>query len=152
MRTVGLDLGEKNLGVAVSDEEGLIAVPHSVLSLTGDDEADLKNVISLTTELCAKTIVVGFPISLSGKIGPAADLAKKYVERLQARVDVPVVLHDERFTTTEANKLLKKAGEANKKSSLKKDRQKVDMVAASIILQSWLDSNIATQTNDKRAN
>lgn len=136
MRSLGLDLGKKNLGIAVSDSDGEIAVPHSVLVLSGNQKADLELVKDIVLEQGADVVVVGFPLNLKGQVGKAAESAQKFVASLQEKITADVVLHDERFSTTEANKLLQKAGVSSKKS-----RSKVDMLAAAIILQSWLDKN-----------
>ncbi len=122
------------MGVAVSQSG--VAVPHSVVQLTGDAEKDMAEVISLIQNLKAETVVVGFPVSLSGQISHAAESAKKYAGLLKKSLQVPVVLHDERFSSVEAEKQLKLAGLSSKKA-----RVKVDMAAACIILQSWLDSS-----------
>lgn len=140
MRAVGLDLGKKNLGVAVSDSDGEIAVPHSTLTLTGNKKTDLRKVTEKMTGLISEqgveVVVVGLPLGLNGQVGQAAEKAQEFVVSLEKKISVEVVLHDERFSTTEANKRLQGAGLSEKKS-----RSKVDMMAATIILQSWLDKN-----------
>ncbi len=135
MRTLGIDIGEKRLGVAVSDSMGLIAVPHCVIQMTGDKTTDLKSVVNIAGELAAEMVVVGFPINLKGQISHSAEQARDYAELLRQNLKIPVVLQDERLTSSEAEKKLKQAGVSTKKA-----RQKVDMMAAAIILQSWLDS------------
>lgn len=137
MKALGLDLGTKNLGVAVSDSEGEIAVPHSVITLSGEEKADLKKISAVVDEVGAEIVVVGLPLNLKGEVGKSAELAKKFVISLQAKLTAQVVLHDERFSTTEANKLLQGAG-----MSSRKIRSKIDMMAASVILQSWLDTQM----------
>ena len=135
MRAVGIDLGEKRLGIAVSDPEGLVAVPHSVLELTSDREKDMSELIELIEELGAVVVIVGLPVGLRGEMGKSAQAAQAQAGKLQSRLSVPVVLHDERFSTVQAGRQLKAAG-----LNTKKARKRIDEAAACIILQSWLDS------------
>jgi putative Holliday junction resolvase len=134
-RTLGLDLGTKRIGVAVSDPDGRVASPIDVLTRTGDRARDHRRIAALVEEWGAEQVVVGLPLSLSGKIGPAASAAVAEVEELAEVVGVPVVTHDERLSTVTADRSLTAM---NVKAGAR--RRVVDKVAAAVILQSWLDS------------
>lgn len=136
MRVVALDLGTRRIGVAVSDTGGSVATPHSVLERSGDAVGDREAVAELVRELEAERVVVGLPLSLDGGRGPAALAAEAEAEALAAVLPVPVELHDERLTTVTAGRALASAGRPSRSR-----RQVVDMVAAAVLLQSWLDSH-----------
>ena len=134
MRVVGLDLGARRIGVAVSDPSGTVASPHSVLQRSGSHAADHRAVAAVVAEDEADLLVVGLPRSLDGSLGPAARSALAEVDELAAAVPVPVATVDERLTTVSADRALREAavrGDARRKV--------VDKVAAAILLQSWLD-------------
>ncbi|MEW6152499.1 MAG: Holliday junction resolvase RuvX [Actinomycetota bacterium] len=135
MRAVGLDLGERRIGVAVSGAGGALAVPHGALERCGDPEADRSAVAALVDELGAEVVVVGLPLSLDGSHGPAARAAQSEAEALRAVLAVPVEMVDERFTTVTANRSLAAAGTRGRAR-----RRRVDEVAATVLLQAWLDT------------
>ena len=132
---LGLDLGTKRVGVAVSDPRGVLATPYTVLSRATRRAADHRAVADLVRELGVERVVVGLPLSLDGGTGPAARSALEEADQLRRFLDVPVELHDERLTTVAADRFLMlmkmKAGDR---------RRVVDQVAAAVLLQSWLDS------------
>lgn len=132
-RVLGLDLGEVRIGLAVSDPGGRVAVPAGTLLVKGPP-SDLKAVAALVREHRAEAVVVGHPRSLSGERGPAARLAEEFAEGLRMVLEVPVHLHDERFTTVEAERGLRAAGAKGRDR-----RRAVDQAAATVMLQSWLD-------------
>ena len=134
MRVVGLDLGTKRIGVAVSDPSGTVATPHSVLARTGSRAADHRAVAAVVEEYEAELLVVGLPRSMDGSLGPAAQGALAEVDELADALPVPVETVDERLTTVSADRVLRDAavkGEAR--------RRVIDKVAAAILLQTWLD-------------
>jgi putative Holliday junction resolvase len=133
---VGLDLGERRIGVAVSDRSGITAVPHTTLQRSGDADADAdrRAIARVVAELGAERVVVGLPLSLDGTSGPAARAAEAEAHALAAVLPVPVELVDERFTTVTANRSLAGAGVRGRDR-----RRKVDEVAATVLLQTWLD-------------
>ena len=133
-RALGIDLGERRIGVAVSDSEGRMATPLTVIERTGSVQRDHRHIAELVAEYEASVVVVGLPLSLDGANGPAAQGAQNEAEKLEAALGVPVLTHDERFTTVIAEQALAESG-----LSAKARRQRVDMVAASVILQGWLD-------------
>ncbi len=134
MRVIGLDLGSKRVGVAVSDSSGTIAGPLTVLQRSGDRSVDHRRIAAIVAEEEAVRVVVGLPLSLDGSIGIAAQGALDEVAIMTSVVGVPVETWDERLTTVSADRMLIEAG-------LKADarRKVVDKVAAAVILQGWLD-------------
>jgi putative Holliday junction resolvase len=134
MRVVALDLGSRRIGVAVSDPGGRLASPVQVVTRSGDLERDRRTLADLILELEAERVVVGLPLSLDGQVGPAAQAALDEVEALAAYTDVPIETYDERFTTVNADQLLR-AHDRNAKQR----RQTIDMAAAAVLLQAWLD-------------
>ena len=134
-RALGLDLGERRIGVAVSDSEGRVATPLTVLERSGSRKRDHKAIAELVDEYEAGVVVVGMPLSLDGGTGPAARGAEQEAQQLGSALGVPVLTYDERLTTVIAEQALAEAGLSGKAR-----RRRVDMVAASVILQGWLDS------------
>jgi putative Holliday junction resolvase len=130
---LGLDLGDARIGVAVSDDERRVAVPHGTVRV-GQPPGELKAVARLVAELEATTVVVGLPRSMSGGEGARAAQARAFAEALGAIVEVPVVLQDERLSTVEAERALRAAGITGTRR-----RQVVDEQAATVILGAWLD-------------
>ncbi len=135
-RVLGVDLGSRRIGLAISDPGGVIASPLRVLERTGDADRDRAAIVAAAREEEAATIVVGLPTEMSGRKGPAARAAAAERDALAALVpEVDVVLVDERMTTVIAQRSLVGAG------MKRKDRkQQVDKVAAAVILQSYLDA------------
>ena len=136
-RALGLDLGDARIGVAVSDDDRRLAV--AVGTIHTGAPADLKAIAGLVTEHAATAVVVGLPLSLSGKRGPAAAKAEAFAEALRSTLGIPVELQDERLSTVEAERALREAGVSGKRR-----RRQVDEVAATVILQAWLDARCRT--------
>ena len=134
MRVIGLDLGSRRIGVAVSDDGGTVATPHAVLE-RADADADRRAIAALIEEVGAGRVVVGLPLSLDGTMGPAAQAATEEAAALAAMLDVPVETYDERLTTVTADRSLMAL-----KMKADARRRVVDKVAAAVMLQSWLDS------------
>jgi putative Holliday junction resolvase len=135
VRALGLDLGSKRIGVAVSDLTGTIASPLTVVQRGRSRRHDHERIAALVREEEAECIVVGMPLSLSGRDGPAAKAARTEASALATVVGVPVETYDERFTTVTANRALAESGVRGQAR-----RQVVDKVAAAVMLQSWLDA------------
>lgn len=136
MRALGIDLGEKRIGVALSDSGGLLATPYEVVLRTGDRDQDRARLATLVEETEAEIVVVGLPLSLDGTMGTAASRAVHEVDELRSLLDVDVVTWDERLSTVEAERRLRTAGVSGRRQ-----RHVVDQVAATVILQSWLDAD-----------
>lgn len=133
MRAVGIDLGSKRIGVAVSS--GTLATPYEVVARSGDVRRDHRAIAALVAETEAEVVVVGLPLSLDGSEGPAARAVRIEVEQLAATLDVPVETYDERLTTVTADRQLMEQG-----MNASARRRVVDKVAASVLLQAWLDA------------
>jgi putative Holliday junction resolvase len=134
-RALALDLGTRRIGVALSDSAGTVATPLDVLTRSNDRMRDHARIADLVAEAGAEVVVVGLPLSLDGSVGPAARGVLDEADELRARLDVSVVTWDERLSTVEAERRLRAAGVKGPKG-----RGVVDQVAATVILQSWLDS------------
>ncbi len=135
-RVLGLDLGERRIGVAISDSGGVLALPLCTIERSTDRGADHAEIARIVKERSVRVVVVGLPLSMSGKMGPAAVAAKTESQTLSdelAPSGVTVVTHDERFTTVEADRVLAATGKSGKAR-----RQVVDQTAAAVILQAWL--------------
>jgi putative holliday junction resolvase len=134
MRAFGIDLGSKRVGIAVSDSDGTMAVPYEVLHRTGDRARDHRRLAAMAAEAEVEIVVVGMPYSLDGSVGPAARRALAEVKLLRRALSVPIETYDERLSTVTADRSLRELnlGAAER-------RRMVDSVAASVILQAWLD-------------
>lgn len=135
MRALGLDLGSRRIGVAVSDRSGTIATPLTVLPRGRARHDDHRRIAQLVAEEEAECVVVGLPRSMSGALGPAARAAMSEIGVLATVVGVPVETYDERMTTVTAERMLADHGVRGQAR-----RQVVDKVAAAVILQAWLDA------------
>ncbi|MCS5681227.1 MAG: Holliday junction resolvase RuvX [Acidimicrobiales bacterium] len=135
MRAVGVDLGERRIGVAVSDSAGQIATPYEVLHRTDSRDEDHRLIAAIVADVEAEVLIVGLPLSLDGTEGKAAQAARDEADQIQALFPIPVEMHDERFTTVEAEHRLKEQNLDGRAQ-----RKVVDKVAAAILLQAWLDS------------
>lgn len=134
MRALGLDLGERRIGVALSDALGLTAQRLTVLQRQGTRE-DVEAVCALAAHHRADTVVVGLPLTLRGERGSQAEQAAAFAAALQRRLSVPVRLIDERLTTVQGERALLETG-----TSRRKRKQVIDQVAAQLILQHFLDA------------
>ena len=139
MRVLALDMGERRVGVAISDPTGTVARPLQTL-VRGSREEDFAAIAGLVAEYGVGLVVVGRPLSLDGTEGPQARRVIRYVEALAARLPIRVVLWDERFTTAAAQEILRQS-RGKKKRRQARSAGEVDAIAAAVILQSYLDSN-----------
>ena len=135
MRYIGLDLGTKTLGVAVSDKLGIIASFYKTFFFKDEDYNSLVPVVkNLMEEFDTNKIVLGLPKNMNNTLGFASERSLNFKELLEKELDIEVILEDERLSSVEANNALIGAD-----MSRKKRKGKVDSVAASIILQRYLD-------------
>ena len=134
MRYLGLDLGSRTLGIAVSDPSGIIASNYQVIRHQEEYDELIFKVKEIVEELKIEGIVLGFPKNMNNTIGPKGELSLSFQKKLEEEIGIPVYLQDERLTTkTDTDVLIK--GNVSRK-----ERKKVvDSVAAQIILQSFLD-------------
>lgn len=135
MRAVGVDLGSKRIGIALSDRSGTIATPFTVLQRSRSVQADHRAIADLVAEEEAVVVVVGLPLDMNGNVGRAAQAAITEAERLATVVPVPVITFDERRTTVTADQALMEM-----KMNAQARRRVVDKVAAAVMLQHWLDA------------
>jgi putative holliday junction resolvase len=134
-RALGVDLGERRIGLALSDPSRTVASPYEVLRRSGDPALDRRAIVETAREQGASVIVVGLPLSLSGRTGPAAQAALVEVDALrEVAGDIEVAVHDERLTTVTAERALIEA-----RMRREARRRVIDKVAAAVMLQSWLD-------------
>jgi putative Holliday junction resolvase len=131
MAILGLDVGEKRIGVALAD--GLLAIPLTVID-RAEEEADLERVLALAEEHGVKRIVVGLPLSLDGSIGWQAEKVISFSRALSKSTNVPIDTWDERLSTVAAERQLLDAGVKREKRRMRRDA-----TAAAIVLQAYLD-------------
>ena len=134
MRYLALDLGSKTLGIAISDTTGLIATSYKIIRHNEEYKRLINDVEKIVLENNIGEIVLGFPKNMNNTIGPKGELSLKFKEELEQKIQIPVHLIDERLTTKQANDLL-----ISNDTSRKKRKKVVDSIAATIILQSFLD-------------
>jgi len=139
-RILGIDLGQARIGVAVSDELGLLA--HPVETIPANKNA-AQRIAELVREKNAERVVVGLPRHMNGSVGESAIDALAFAKKLQAVLPCEVVTWDERLTTTAANRALRDSGRRTRDS-----RHVVDQVAAQMILQGYLDKLQASRIPD----
>lgn len=134
-RAIGIDLGEARIGVAISDDLGMMA--HPLETITVKEVADpVGRIASFVERDKVGTIVLGMPRNMDGTYGPAAEKTRAFADKLRERIPgCTVRFWDERLTSVAAQKALHEAGK-----NVKKSRSVIDQVAAQMILQGWLDS------------
>jgi putative holliday junction resolvase len=139
MRALGLDVGSKTIGVAVSDDLGLAAHPRETVARRGE-RADVEAIAAIASDERARAIVVGLPLELSGRAGPRARRVLRFAAALADRLGPSIPIHewDERFSTAAVERTLIEGG-----VSRKRRKQVVDKQAAAYILQGWLDGQRA---------
>lgn len=147
VRVLGVDLGSRRIGLALSDALGMIAGPHATIARSGDRAVDHSAIVDAAREAGAQRIVVGLPLSLSGALGPAARAALEEVDGLSKRAaaaqpPIAVETYDERFTTVTAHAAL-----ADAKVKRRTRKEVVDKVAAAVMLQAYLDAQSDAQAD-----
>ncbi len=139
IRALGIDLGSKRIGIAVSDISGTVASALTTVHRSSSRRHDHAEIAKLVRDEEAVLVVVGLPLSLDGTKGPAARSAETEANQLASVVGVPVTMYDERFTTVTAERGMLEAG-----LDARQRRKVVDKVAAAVMLQAWLDHRAAT--------
>jgi putative holliday junction resolvase len=133
IRAIGLDHGDARIGVAISDELGMLAHPLETIHLKeGDPLLRIRQIVDANK---IGMIILGLPRNMDGTYGPAAEKVRVFADQLKAAVACPVKLWDERMTTKAAQRSLHAAGR-----NVKQSREVIDQAAAQLILQGWLDS------------
>jgi putative Holliday junction resolvase len=139
---MGIDFGDRRLGIAISDPGATVAGSPSVLHVKNQQEA-ISRISKLVEEEDVAEIVVGLPLSLSGAEGPQAERVRKFVKLLSRASGIEIALWDERFSTAEAEKLMLPLAKKTRRQKGKRD-----LIAAVLILQSYLDSRTRTVRGD----
>lgn len=135
MRLLAIDPGEKHIGVAVSDPSGIIARP--LTTLTHESRArDAERLVALAQEQAVDGLVLGIALNAQGEVGPQARRAERLAEALRALTDLPVILHDESYSSAAAQSLMLASGKKRRER-----REQIHAVAAAALLQSYLDAN-----------
>jgi len=132
-KAIGIDLGDARVGVAWSDDLGMLAVPLETIRTAKTDV--LRRIVELVAAKQAEVIVVGMPRNMDGSFGPAAQKTKDFIAALEPLTSCRIIPWDERLTTVSAQRSLREAGK-----TAKQQKAVIDQVAAQIILQSWLDA------------
>ena len=140
MRALGLDLGTKTIGLAVSDELGITAQGLPTLERRGPRK-DLEALAERVAEFSIDRFVLGLPLNMDGSEGPRAEFTRKFGSSLEEVTKLPVIYWDERLTTVAAHRSLSEID-----ASRKKRKEVIDQVAAVLILQGWLDSQRPVQS------
>lgn len=134
MRWMGLDYGDRRIGVALSDELGWTAYGHEVIERRKPEE-DMEKLRRIAAEYGVTDIVLGLPKNMNGSIGPRGEISLAFAEEIRGSLNLPVHLWDERLTTVSAERTLLAAD-----VSRKKRKQVIDKMAAAIILQGYMDA------------
>ena len=130
MRCLGLDIGDKRIGVALSDPHGILASPFTIINRK-DETADIEAIISIISQHQVERVIVGLPRSMDGSVGKQAEKVKVFVQNLGRQTKTPIEFRDERLSTVSAKRLMRDA----KNKKVRHD----DAIAAAIILQGYLD-------------
>jgi putative Holliday junction resolvase len=132
-RYLGIDLGLRRVGIAISDPSGLIASPLDTLLVKGMGDT-VRKVCQVVEEYQVEGIVLGLPLNLSGDASELSEQVEKFAERLRQACPVPVFLEDERLSSRQAEHVLHSYGK-----KVKGNKEKIDRISAAIILQTFLD-------------
>lgn len=136
MRILGLDLGNKTLGVALSDPSGMIAFSLETVRFSeGDFPVAIKYVLDAVRKNTVETVVLGYPKNMDNTVGAQGKQSEAFKAELEAVLNLPVILWDERLTTRSAKRVMTET-----KTKIHQKKAKVDQIAAAFILQSYLDS------------
>ncbi|MDD4859220.1 MAG: Holliday junction resolvase RuvX [Dehalococcoidales bacterium] len=130
MRSLGLDVGDKRIGVALSDPGGILATPLTIIHCT-ETEADLQVIVTLVKKHDVGHIIVGLPLALDGSISSQAEKVKLFTDDLRSHTEIPIEFRDERLSTVSAKRMMRGVRQVSKNGH--------DAIAAALILQSYLD-------------
>jgi len=137
-RVLGVDFGDRRVGLAVSDETRTVAFPHDVIELAAREKNAAGKVGAVALRLETSVIVVGVPYTMGGRLGEQAEVVMAFIRQLREKLKgrAEVLEWDERLTSVQAERAMQEAG-----LSSRQQRGKLDKVAAALLLQSWLDHN-----------
>jgi putative Holliday junction resolvase len=129
-RTLGLDVGDKRIGVALSDPQGILASPLTIISCR-NETADIEAVANIISQHQVERVIVGLPRSMNGSLGKQAEKVKAFVHSLSSQIKIPIEFRDERLSSVSARRLIQDTG--------RKRVRHDDAIAAALILQTYLD-------------
>ena len=141
-RLLSLDLGERRIGVAISDPTQTLARPLTTL-IRASREEDFAAIASLVDEYQAEWVIVGLPLNMDGTEGPQAQQTRRYAERLSETLSVPIEFWDERYSSQTAQEILQNKGKrisSRRRKEREKARARIDATAAAVFLQTYLDA------------
>ncbi len=133
MRIIGLDVGTKTIGVAVSDIMGWTAQGITTVKRS-DPDSDVAEIKKLINEFDAEQVMIGLPLNMNGSAGPSVDMVRQFGDQLEAEISIPIVYRDERMSTMAAERYLLEGD-----VSRKKRKKVIDKMAAVFVLQGYLD-------------
>ena len=135
MRSLGLDIGDRRIGVALSDPEGILASPFTIIDC-GDESSAIKAIAEIIRQQGVGQVIVGLPRSLDGSLGRQAEKVREFTQKLSEQIKIPVEYRDERLTTVMAERLKRTSGGKKSRGKVRHDAQ-----AAALILQGYLDES-----------
>lgn len=144
MRLLALDVGDRRIGVAMSDPDGILASPLTTLERQAKDRS-LEEILRIAEENDVAEIIVGIPYLMSGRVGPQARITMDYADKLAQRTDLPIQRVDERLSSVQAERMIRETG-----ARPSEDKGKIDAAAAAVILQAYLDSNRDSNRDSSR--
>ena len=133
MRSLGLDIGDKRIGVALSDPQGILGSPLTIINCR-NEAVDIEAITNIISQHQVAQIIVGLPRSMDGSLGKQAEKVRAFTQQLCNHTDVPVEFRDERLTTVLARRLMQTT-----KSKKSRRKARDDAIAAALILQGYLD-------------
>lgn len=139
MRAIGLDVGERRIGVATGDTESHIAVPVGAVDCAVVDD-EIGEILAMAAERDAEAIVVGLPLSMNGRMGAQAEVTQEFIDALAARAAIAIDTVDERLTSVEAERRIRESAPAGRGKRRAPSKGAIDAGAAVLILQAWLDA------------
>jgi putative Holliday junction resolvase len=142
-RILGLDVGDRRIGLALSDSGGILASPLTIIEHTTELQ-DIEAILKISQERGAERIIVGLPRLMNGDIGPQAQKVQAFAEVIRAHTQIPIEYRDERLTTVTAQRLKQETGSRKKNRNIR-----YDAMAAAVILQDYLEEQAV---NRQRAN
>jgi len=139
MRFLGIDLGEKRIGLSISDELGITAQGLPTISSINEEE-NLKKINTVLEQYKVERIILGFPKNMNGTLGKQAEKVLSFAQKIKENYQIPIELEDERLSTSKAEKMLIQADQSRKKR-----KKSIDKISAIIILQTYLDRRMMTK-------
>jgi putative holliday junction resolvase len=144
-RTLGIDVGDRRIGLALSDSGGILASPLTIIEHT-TELGDIEAIVKIAKDREAERIIVGLPRLMNGDIGPQAQKVQAFTETIRSHTQIPIEYRDERLTTVTAQRLHQESGFKKKNRSIRNIRY--DAMAAAVILQDYLEEMAANREKE----